>query len=57
MQTFIVSVIAGCLFPILAILAEVGLTNRVQSETLAVTGIVYAAAVGLASRNQAVSIF
>ena len=56
MQAFIVSIIAGCFFPILPVLAEFGLTNSVQSETLALTGIVYAAAVGMASRNSAIAI-
>jgi hypothetical protein len=56
MQAFIVSVIAGCLFPILPIVAEWGVTSSVKSDTLSVTGLVYAVAVGMVSRNQAVAI-
>jgi hypothetical protein len=39
MQAFIVSVFAGCLFPILPIIAELGLTNAVQSETPLLRGV------------------
>jgi hypothetical protein len=56
MQAFIVSIVAGCLFPGLPIIAELGLRNAVQLETLALTGIVYTAAVGFSSRYQAVAI-
>jgi hypothetical protein len=56
MQAFIVSIVAGCLFPLLPIIAEAGLTNDVKSETWALTGVVYLAAVALVSRNQAVAI-
>jgi len=55
MQAFLVSLIGGCLFPILPVLVEFGLTNAVRLETLAVTSTVYAAAVGMASRNQAIA--
>lgn len=56
MQAFIVSIVAGCLFPILPIMAEYGLTDTVQGETWSLTGVVYAAAVGIASRSQVVVI-
>jgi hypothetical protein len=52
MQAFFVSVIAGCLFPLLPIGAEFGLKSEVEPATLAVTGVVYAAAVGMGSRSQ-----
>jgi len=56
MQAFIVSIVAGCLIPVLPIMAEYGLTNNVQADTWSLTGSVYAAVVGIASRNQAVVI-
>ena len=56
MRAFLVSIIAGCFLPMLPIMAEYGLTHAVQGETWSLTGVVYAAAVGMASRNQAVVI-
>src|SRR5216683_3251534 len=56
MHAFIVSIVAGCLLPVLPIMAEYGLTNTVQADTWSLTGILYAAAVGIASRNQAIVI-
>ncbi|MGY3610869.1 MULTISPECIES: hypothetical protein [unclassified Bradyrhizobium] len=56
MQHFTVSIFAGVLFPVLPILAEFGLTNKVKPETLTLTAVVYAAAIGLVSRNQAILI-
>jgi hypothetical protein len=55
MQAFVVSIIAGWFFPMLPIVAEYGLTRDIQAETVALTGIVYAAAVGMASRSQAIA--
>jgi hypothetical protein len=54
MGAFLVSFIAGVVWPLLPILAEYGLTNGVQPANLAITAVVYAAAIGLVSRNQAV---
>ncbi len=54
MQAFIVSIVAGCLLPMLPIMAEYGLTDTVPGEMWSVTGAVYTAAVGIASRNQIV---
>jgi hypothetical protein len=56
MQAFIVSIVAGCLFPLFPVIAEFGLQQDVSLATWAVTSIVYTAAVGLSSRNQAVAI-
>jgi hypothetical protein len=56
MQAFIVSVIAGFLFPlVLPLGAELGAINEIHVDTWAITGAVYAAAVGLVSRNQAIA--
>ncbi len=54
MQAFFVSIAAGCLLPMLPIMAERGLTSTVQAGTWSLTGTLYAAAVGIASRNQAI---
>jgi hypothetical protein len=56
MQAFFVSLFAGVGFPLLPVWAEYGLSHVVHSETYALTGIVYVAAVGMASRQQAVGI-
>jgi hypothetical protein len=56
MQVFIVSIFAGICFPILPIVLEFGITTGLKLETLAVTAVVYAAAVGLVSRYQAIAI-
>jgi hypothetical protein len=56
MQSFIVSLVGGWAFPLLPLIAEFGVSGRVQPEAWAVTGVVYAAAVGLSSRNQAITI-
>jgi len=56
MQAFIVSIVAGCLLPMLPIMVEYGLADTVQGNTWSLTGVVYAAAVGIASRNQAIVI-
>jgi hypothetical protein len=56
MQAFIVSILAGCLVPVLPIIAEYGLTNAVRYDTWSLIGIVYAAGVGTASRNKAIVI-
>jgi hypothetical protein len=56
-QPFVVSLVIGIVFPVgLPIGAEFGLTNHVLDETWALTGMVYAVAVGMVSRNQAVAI-
>lgn len=56
MQPFIVSLLAGVCVPLLPLAAEAGLTNQVQPENWALTAIVYVAAVGLCSRNQAIMV-
>jgi hypothetical protein len=56
MQPFIVSIVAGILFPVLPLLAELLLTDHVKPETLTITAVVYVAAIGLVSRHQAVAI-
>ena len=56
MQAFIVSIVAGIIFPGLPILAEYGITDAIRPDTWSLTGIVYAAAVGLVSRHQAIAI-
>lgn len=56
MQAFIVSVVAGCFLPMLPIMAEYSLTDTVQGETWSLTGVVYTAGVGIASRNEIVVI-
>jgi hypothetical protein len=55
MQAFLVSLIAGVAFPLLPILAEYGVTHHVQLEAIALVAIVYAAAVGMSSRHQFVT--
>jgi hypothetical protein len=54
MQAFLVSIVAGILFPVVPILAELGLGEHLKPETLSVTAVVYTAAIGLVSRNQAI---
>ncbi len=54
MQQYIVSLVAGILFPLLPLVLEFGFTNDIKPETLTVTAVVYAAAIGLASRNPAI---
>jgi hypothetical protein len=56
MQAFIVSILAGCLVPVLPIMAEYGLTNTVRDDTWSLIGIVYAAVVGTGSRSKAIVI-
>jgi hypothetical protein len=56
MQAFIVSLIAGLLFPlVLPFGTELGAINEIHVDTWAITGTVYAAAMGLVSRNQAIA--
>ena len=55
MGAFIVSLFAGIFWPFFPIMTEYGLTNHVKSANLTITAVVYAAAVGLMSRNQAVA--
>jgi hypothetical protein len=55
MQPFIVSLVAGCFFPLVPLLAEAGLTSSIQPETWALNAIVYLAAVAIVSRNQAIT--
>jgi hypothetical protein len=56
MQAFIVSLIAGLLFPlVLPLGTELGAINEIHVDTWAITGTVYAAAMGLVSRNQAIA--
>jgi hypothetical protein len=52
MQTYLASIIAGCLIPMLPIMVEYGLTHAVHTATFSVTGVVYTAAVGMTSRNR-----
>jgi hypothetical protein len=54
-QAFLVSVIAGVFFPLLPLAAEFGLNNHIRHDTMALTGLVYAAAVGMGSRSQLVA--
>src|ERR1700759_3721316 len=56
MQALIVSLFAGVAFPLFPILAEYGITGQVKPDTWSLTGIVYAVAIGLVSRNQAITI-
>jgi hypothetical protein len=53
-QQFVVSIVAGLLFPLLPVLGEWLVKSHVTPDGIAVTGSVYAAAVGLASRYPAV---
>src|SRR5579859_2247540 len=52
MQSYLVSIIAGCLVPMLPIVIEYGLTHAVHAATFSVTGVVYTVAVGMTSRNR-----
>ena len=60
MQAFIVSLVAGLLFPLIPIIAEYGTTvpqtgvEMVRLEVWAVTSVVFIAAIGMMSRHQAV---
>lgn len=54
MGAFIVSLFAGIFWPLIPIMAEYGLTDHIKSANLTITAVVYAAAIGLVSRNQAV---
>jgi hypothetical protein len=56
MQAFIVSLVAGVFFPVLPMISELLLTNDIKPESVAITAVVYAAAIGLVSRHQAVAI-
>jgi|ERR1700730_16656897 hypothetical protein len=56
MQVYLVSLLAGILFPLLPLIVEYGFTSDVKLETLTVTAIVYGPAIGLVSRHQAVAI-
>jgi hypothetical protein len=56
MQAFVVSIFAGILFPLLPLLVEYGVTTHVKLESLTVTAVVYAPAIGLVSRHQAIAI-
>ena len=56
MQTFIFSILIGCVVPALPIVAEYGLTNAVRDDTWSLAGIVYVALAGAASRNKAIII-
>jgi hypothetical protein len=54
MQAFVVSLIGGVLFPLLPVFVELGVGSELKSGALSVTAVVYAAAIGMASRHQVV---
>jgi uncharacterized membrane protein len=56
MQSFLVSILTGCVVPALPIVSEYGLTNAVRDDTWSLIGIVYVAFAGVASRNKAMII-
>jgi hypothetical protein len=56
MQTFIFSILIGCVVPALPIVAEYSLTNAVREDTWSLIGIVYVALAGTASRNKVIII-
>jgi len=56
MQDFIISIIAGILFPLVPIGTEYGLKYGLGPDVVALTAIVYVAAVGLDSRFRAIAV-
>jgi hypothetical protein len=56
MQDFVISIIAGLLFPLVPIGAEYGLKYTLAPDVVALTAIVYVAAVGMDSRFRAIAV-
>jgi hypothetical protein len=54
MGSYIVSICAGIFWPLIPILAEYGIVGDSKRTTVIITAVVYSAAIGLVSRNQAV---